>query len=468
MRQRVKFGSMHTTGLAFGLALILAGSAAAWQDDPPTTDPDPAETSRPSDGTATDTPKTVSEQAPSCSTAVLRNVRVMDAQPVRPHPKPGQKGRLEPKQEVSQTGQPRVELRDTIAVRVENLKALLDLEICLEKTGPDRKIVLYLDDRPVVDTTAYPPTDPEAGILMFPLRRSEDSRDLWTFLLGRPKWDDREVKVSVGLDNMYAVSSDVYVDLRVIPRGWFFFWLALFLLFGAGFLVLAYKSNLLRDPVPTTAGKRLPYSLSRTQAAWWFFLVLGSYLLIGMITGDFSTTITGTVLVLLGISAGTAVGSAFVDASQTSVEDQAAETALAQSLWAEIEQLDKDLETQRAKMKADPADAATARDLATKAAMRAEKYSKYRKLMGQSESFVLDILSDTGGVNFHRFQMAAWTVVLGFIFIGQVYRDLAMPEFNTTLLGLMGISAGTYLGLKIPEKPKPDAAAPADPNSPAP
>jgi hypothetical protein len=54
-------------------------------------------------------------------------------------------------------------------------------------------------------------------------------------------------------------------------------------------------------------------------------------------------------------------------------------------------------------------------------------------------------------------------VVLGFIFIGHVYRDLAMPEFNTTLLGLMGISAGTYLGLKIPEKPKPDTDAPANP-----
>jgi hypothetical protein len=27
-----------------------------------------------------------------------------------------------------------------------------------------------------------------------------------------------------------------------------------------------------------------------------------------------------------------------------------------------------------------------------------------------------------------------------------------MPEFGATLLALMGISAGTYLGFKIPEK----------------
>lgn len=90
----------------------------------------------------------------------------------------------------------------------------------------------------------------------------------------------------------------------------------------------------------------------------------------------------------------------------------------------------------------------------------------YRKLTHQSESFLLDILSDTGGVNFHRFQMMAWTIVLGFIFAGHVYRDLAMPQFNETLLALLGISAGTYLGLKIPESqsPNPTPPNPALPN----
>jgi hypothetical protein len=30
-----------------------------------------------------------------------------------------------------------------------------------------------------------------------------------------------------------------------------------------------------------------------------------------------------------------------------------------------------------------------------------------------------------------------------------------MPEFNQTLMGLLGLSAGTYLGLKIPEAATP-------------
>lgn len=425
MRQRIQI-----IGLIFGLALNLVGAAAWGQVVEPGTEQPPASTGCPPRG--------------------LRDVRVSAQQPPQLV------------KSISEKGRPLMELRDTVAVHVKGLKTLLAQEACLEQDGADHRIILYLDGRPVVDAVAEPPTDPESEILMFPLRRSEASRDLWTHLLGRPSWKDRPVQVSVGLDNQFAVASDFTVDLRVIPRIWFLFWLALFLLFGVGFLVLAYKSNVLRDPVPTMGGSRQPYSLARTQAAWWFFLILGSYLLIGMITGDFSSTITSTVLVLLGISAGTAVGSAFVDASQTSMQDQMAEAALAQSLQARIKELDKDIAEQQTMMQSAPDDVVATVNLAAMTGLRAEKYSKYCKLTGQSERFLLDILSDSGGVNFHRFQMAAWTVVLGFIFIGHVYRDLAMPEFNTTLLGLMGISAGTYLGLKIPEKPKPETNPPVD------
>ena len=48
--------------------------------------------------------------------------------------------------------------------------------------------------------------------------------------------------------------------------------------------------------------------------------------------------------------------------------------------------------------------------------------------------------------------MAAWTVVLGLVFIVQVVNDLSMPDFSPTLLGLMGISSGTYIGFKLPGK----------------
>ena len=49
-------------------------------------------------------------------------------------------------------------------------------------------------------------------------------------------------------------------------------------------------------------------------------------------------------------------------------------------------------------------------------------------------------------------QIAVGTVVLGIIFACSVYQDLTMPQFDATLLGLMGISNGTYIGFKGLEK----------------
>ena len=69
-----------------------------------------------------------------------------------------------------------------------------------------------------------------------------------------------------------------------------------------------------------------------------------------------------------------------------------------------------------------------------------------------SAGFIRDILSDSSGYSFHRFQIFAWTIVLGIIFVSSVYNNLTMPEFSTTLLGLMGLSAGTYIGFKFPEQ----------------
>jgi hypothetical protein len=44
-------------------------------------------------------------------------------------------------------------------------------------------------------------------------------------------------------------------------------------------------------------------------------------------------------------------------------------------------------------------------------------------------------------------------MMLGIIFVSSVYDNLAMPKFSGTLLALTGISAGTYLGFKVIERP---------------
>jgi hypothetical protein len=39
-------------------------------------------------------------------------------------------------------------------------------------------------------------------------------------------------------------------------------------------------------------------------------------------------------------------------------------------------------------------------------------------------------------------------------FVRAVVSELTMPNFDSTLLGLRGISSGTYAGFKLPEPPK--------------
>ena len=68
--------------------------------------------------------------------------------------------------------------------------------------------------------------------------------------------------------------------------------------------------------------------------------------------------------------------------------------------------------------------------------------------------FFIDLLGENGTVTLHRLQIVVWTLVLGFVFISRVLRDLSMPVFSDALLGLMGLSSATYVALKVPELKK--------------
>jgi len=62
------------------------------------------------------------------------------------------------------------------------------------------------------------------------------------------------------------------------------------------------------------------------------------------------------------------------------------------------------------------------------------------------------VADDRGAVALERLQVIVWTLVLSGVFLTSVIWDLTMPDFNTTLLALMGISSGTYLGFRLPHK----------------
>jgi hypothetical protein len=153
----------------------------------------------------------------------------------------------------------------------------------------------------------------------------------------------------------------------------------------------------------------------------------------------------------MGISAATGFSSFLIDSSKSNQRD---------TLINEQTALNDRLRTLATSVAAVPAPENLA-DLKTEQAQKTVRLAEVNAELGSlpsptgpSQGLLRDILSDESGVSFHRFQMAAWTVVLGFIFVNAVYRDLAMPDFSATMLGLMGISAGTYIGFKIPNPAK--------------
>jgi hypothetical protein len=60
-----------------------------------------------------------------------------------------------------------------------------------------------------------------------------------------------------------------------------------------------------------------------------------------------------------------------------------------------------------------------------------------------------DWLTDGDVYSFHRYQMLAWTLVLGLFFIAKVWSKWELPTFDGTTLALLGITSGTYLGFKL-------------------
>jgi hypothetical protein len=203
--------------------------------------------------------------------------------------------------------------------------------------------------------------------------------------------------------------------------------------------VCGQSTNLLRDqPPPDGRGLRGPFSLAKVQMAWWLFFVAWAFLFIGVVLGDFNSITTST-LVLLGISAGTTLGSKMVDSTkQKTAQDLKATKAALNTQMAAVSE------------PALPVFQARAIQLQQATAQLDDLERPQDQL--QSRGLLPDIMSDENGISIHRFQMVVWTVVLTAIFVWKVCQDFAMPEFSTTLLTMMGISAGAYVTLKVPEK----------------
>jgi hypothetical protein len=389
-------------------------------------------------------------------------VRIVDAQTPSPAPVPAMSPSPAPTPAVPSPKvtavEGHLELDDIIQVQVEHFTEWA-------ATHDATKLVPVLNGRAV--RGIYPEEiHADRNRLHFHLEIKPQNKELWTDLLGAPHGLRHDVTFTIGLesespfDSVYGQSNPL--PLTVISPVYGVICLLVILFTVVLFVWLARTTNLIREPGEAVPGKLRPYNLGRTQMAFWFFLVYVSYVVIWLITGSLDT-ITPSLLGLMGISAGTALGEALIDsgkdqASASQLQDLTSEK---QSLETGIPELQSQINALKAKATLTSDDTANRdslnrqlQDSRTRLAQVSQQIQAINPAStdADSQGLLRDILRDGSGYSFHRFQIFAWTIVLGIIFVSSVYNNLSMPEFSTTLLGLMGISSGTYIGFKFPEK----------------
>jgi len=352
-----------------------------------------------------------------------------------------------------------LEADDLIRVEVEHLDEWV-------LTNNPAKLVPYLNGLPLRGN--YPAEiHASKNHLHFHLRITPESKTAWIDLLGAPQGIRRRVGLSVGVENQSPFDTvfddSNRVTLTVISPWYGVLALVIVSVTLILFLWWARTTNIIREPGPSPGGGKLrPYNLGRTQMAFWFFLIYASYVVIWLIT-DALDTITPSLLGLMGISAGTALGEAMIDSGKDTAQTNKLQdlTAERQSLDQSIPELQTEIASIQAKDSLAPEDVsnrdALNRQLQDSRTRLAQIIQQMQPLVPDgsadvSKGFLRDILSDASGYSFHRFQIFAWTIVLGVIFLSSVYNGLTMPEFSATMLGLMGLSSGTYLGFKFPEE----------------
>ncbi len=281
----------------------------------------------------------------------------------------------------------------------------------------------------------------------------KENRDIWSQVL-RTARRSSTLTVSIGPHQAGQWPTAAHIHINSHPTGLSAFVVIVIAALVVGLVVAGIRTSLLRD---ANGAVRPPYSLAKHQMAVWFVVVVSSYLFVMMTTGAAAAT-SSTALILIGISGGTGLVAVAMDKNKrsSSADDR-------QKLVAERDAIAQALDTPdtglRAQLtKATPA-SPEAVQLAAAIQAKTERLNIVTTQLAQapdppaeSESWWRDLLSDENGISFHRLQIAVWTVVLVGAFVTAVWRTFAMPEFDNVTLGLLGISSGTYLGFKVPEK----------------
>ena len=386
-----------------------------------------------------------------------------------------------------------VRLGQSIRVEIDNLPVLQERQRVHCKEGTlcqEKRIHLFLN---LMELKGVSPLfGPGKNELQFRLPHrdelpeyldNKEQKAIWAALFGfRDKWEKAQsIDVSVGLEDGHPLSSHGRVTLvKWTGIGLIIYCVmmaVILILYGAGF-----KRGLFSDRGIIESGTPA-LSLARVQMSFWFLLVIASFLFIWLVIGELPK-ISTSILVLIGIASGTTLGAALIDGSKRAVargvvESESKKKITVENLNTSIEvKIKERQEVQTSLLGLSPENPYSAALVEIKKQQSTDLSKSIEQLEGElrtlksqlpsleekskvarsqqtavsSRSFLDDLFSDENGWSFHRVQMGVWTLVLGLVFVKKVLEDLAMPDFDETLLALMGISSGTYLGFKFPEQ----------------
>ncbi|HLG58643.1 MAG TPA: hypothetical protein VI485_25085 [Vicinamibacterales bacterium] len=350
---------------------------------------------------------------------------------------------------------PTAVLRNVLRIRVRHFKAWRD-------KNPQAELHLFLAGAELKNVVAVPTSiDSKDPPEIFALRltpevddRDDATRKTWVQVLQAAK-SGEPLDVSIGPSGQAPFTSDAKIRLDVYPTVMTYAVLTFYVFVAYWIFRLGKTSFMLRD---ANGAPNPPYSLAKHQMAIWFIVVVGAYLYIWLTTGLFSWVST-TALTLIGISGATGLVAVTMDASKRT-DAAKARTTLEAERDALARALDDPATGLQVQVHAAAAGSSQAAELIAAVTPKRTRLNELNALLAVpippaqgSVGWIKDLVSDDTGVSFHRVQMAVWTLVLVIIFVFAVRDNVLMPSFDNTLLSLMGISSGTYLGFKFPETP---------------
>lgn len=216
----------------------------------------------------------------------------------------------------------------------------------------------------------------------------------------------------------------------------------------------ARTSTTLRNSyLPQLPPSQQTYSLARWQMAFWFTLIFAAFVYLYILSGDYNT-ITAQALALMGISGTTALAAVAVDVVKDSPADAANRglQALGIQSYDDVLRLNKEISDRETEATGNPPPARLSQ-LQSEIQDRRNILRTYevRTRPFVTQGWFKDVTTDVNGPTVYRLQVLIWTVMLGIVFVVEVYRNRTMPHFSPVLLTLMGISGAGYVGFKYPE-----------------